>query len=126
MNWIVPAAGAAAVVVLGGAGATWRIRRRPVRIDSPEEVAEAAEASLRGFDVSGAVVGANGLGALAMSGDGRVAAARRLRSRLVVREVAWHDIRATAGGILVETRDRALGEVTLTGIDVLDIRRLAP
>jgi hypothetical protein len=126
MSWIVPAAGAAAVLVLGGAGATWRVLRRQVRIETPEEVAEAAEAALRGFAVSGAVVGADGQGALAMSGDGRVAAARRLRRRLVVREVAWRDIRPTAGGILVETGDRALGAVTLTGIDVLDIRRLAP
>ncbi|TXC72369.1 hypothetical protein FSB78_16515 [Sphingomonas ginsenosidivorax] len=126
MNWIVPAAGAAALVVLGGAGVTWRALRRPVRIDTPEEVAEATEAALRGFAVRGAVVGADGQGALAMSGDGRVAAARRLRRRLVVREVAWRDIRSTAGGILVETNDRALGAVTLTGIDVLDIRRLAP
>jgi hypothetical protein len=126
MNWIVPAAGAAVVVMLGGAGVTWRTLRRPVRIDTPEEVAEATEAALSGFAVSGAVVAADGQGALAMSGDGRVAAARRLRRRLVVREVAWRDIRSTAGGILVETRDRVLGEVTLAGIDVLDIRRLAP
>jgi hypothetical protein len=126
MNWILPAAGAAALVVLGGAGAMWRVLRRPVRIDSPEEVADAAEANLRGFTVSGAVVGADGRGALAIAGDGRVAAAKRSRGRLVVREVAWRDVRSTAGGILVETRDRALGEVTLAGIDVLDIRRLAP
>lgn len=126
MNWILPAAVAGAVVVLGGVGAGWRAIRRPVRIDTPEEVAEAAEATLRGFAVSGAVVGADGQGALAMSGDGRVAAAKRLRRKLVVREVAWRDVRATAGGILVETGDRALGDVALAGIDVLDIRRLAP
>ncbi|WP_380788407.1 hypothetical protein [Sphingomonas sp. R86521] len=126
MNWILPAAVAGAVVVLGGVGAGWRAVRRPVRIDTPEEVAEAAEAALRGFAVSGAVVGADGQGALAMSGDGRVAAAKRLRRKLVVREVAWRDVRATAGGILVETGDRALGDVALAGIDVLDIRRLAP
>lgn len=125
MNWILPAAVAGAVV-LGGVGAGWRAMQRPVRIDTPEEVAEAAEAALRGFAVSGAVVGADGQGALAMSGDGRVAAAKRLRRKLVVREVAWRDVRATAGGILVETGDRALGDVALAGIDVLDIRRLAP
>ena len=126
MNWILPAAGAVGLAILGGGGWAWRVLRRPVRIETPEEVAEAAEASLRGFTVSGAVVGADGQGALAMTGDGRVAAAKRLRRRLVVREVAWRDVRSTAGGILVETRDRALGEVTLAGIDVLDIRRLAP
>jgi hypothetical protein len=126
MNWILPAAGAAALVVMGSAGATWRALRRPVRIDTPEEVADAAEAALRGFAVSGAVVGADGQGALAMTGDGRVAAVKRLRRQLVVREVAWRDVRSIAGGILVETRDRALGEVKLAGIDVLDIRRLAP
>ena len=30
------------------------------------------------------------------------------------------------GGILVETGDSRLGDVTLAGVDVLDIRRLAP
>ncbi len=126
MNWIPVAGAAAGMLVLGGGGWAWRTMRRPVRIESAEEVAEAAEASLHGFSVTGAVVGADGQGALATTGDGRVAAAKRLRRRLVVREVAWRDVRSTAGGILVETRDRALGDVALSGIDVLDIRRLAP
>ncbi|MEG3163564.1 hypothetical protein U1701_03040 [Sphingomonas sp. PB2P19] len=124
MTWILPAATAGAVVVLGGGGWAWSAMRKPVRIDTPEEVAEAAEASLGGFAVSAAVVGADGQGALAVTGDGRVAAVKRRGRKLVVREVAWRAVRSTAGGMLIETGDRTLGDVALAGIDVLDIRRL--
>jgi hypothetical protein len=126
MNWIPVAGAAAALMALGGGGWMWAATRKPVRIDTPEEVAEAAEASLRGFAVSGAVVGADGRGALAVTGDGRVAAVKRHGRKLVVREVAWRAVRSTAGGMLIETGDRTLGDVALAGIDVLDIRRLAP
>lgn len=126
MNWIPLAGIAGTLVALGGGAWTRRAMRRPVRIESPEAVATAAEAALSGFAVCGAVVGADGQGALATSGDGRVAAIKRQGDRLLVREIAWRDVRATAGGIVAETRDRTLGDVTLAGIDVLDIRRLAP
>ena len=118
---------AAAVLIALGVGAVLFVRtRRPNRIGSPEDAAAACEATLQGFNVTGAVVGADGSGALAVSGDGRVAAVKRLGRGLVAREVMWRTVRSTADGILVETGDRQLGEVRLAGVNVLDIRRLAP
>lgn len=117
---------AAVVLLLGGLG--WFVvrMRRVVKIETPEEAADAAQAQLRGFAVAGAVVGADGQGALAIADDGRVAAVKRIGKRLAVREVSWRTVRATEDGILVETGDRALGAVMLAKVDVLDIRRLAP
>ena len=117
----------AAVVVLLGALSWVVVRmRRVVKIETPEEAAEAAQAQLAGFAVAGAVVGADGRGALAVADDGRVAAVKRIGKRLAVREVSWRTVRATREGILVETGDRALGAVMLAQVDGLDIRRLAP
>jgi hypothetical protein len=120
--------GIVAVVVLLLAGLAWAVvrMRRVVKIETPEEAADAAQAQLAGFAVAGAVVGADGQGALAIAADGRVAAVRRIGKRLTVREVSWRTVRATQDGILVETGDRALGAVMLAQVDVLDIRRLAP
>ena len=120
--------GIVAVVVLLLAGLAWVVvrMRRVVKIETPEEAADAAQAQLPGFAVAGAVVGADGQGALAIAADGRVAAVRRIGKRLAVREVSWRTVRATQDGILVETGDRALGAVMLAQVDVLDIRRLAP
>ncbi|HJO64195.1 MAG TPA: hypothetical protein QF469_02545, partial [Sphingomonas sanguinis] len=68
-------AGLGVGTVLGGVGIGWLVRhRRDRRVGSPEEVAAAAEAALAGFAVAGAVVGADGQGALAVAQDGRVAA----------------------------------------------------
>ncbi|KQN16213.1 hypothetical protein QP178_06275 [Sphingomonas aurantiaca] len=120
--------GIVAVVVVLLAGLAWAAvrMRRVVKIETPEEAADAAQAQLPGFAVAGAVVGADGQGALAIAADGRVAAVRRIGKRLAVREVSWRTVRATREGILVETGDRALGAVMLAQVDVLDIRRLAP
>ena len=120
--------GIVAVVVLLLAGLAWVVvrMRRVVKIETPEEAADAAQAQLPGFAVAGAVVGADGQGALAIAADGRVAAVRRIGKRLAVREVSWRTVRATREGILVETGDRTLGAVMLAQVDVLDIRRLAP
>ncbi len=120
--------GIVAVVVLLLAGLARVVvrMRRVVKIETPEEAADAAQAQLAGFAVAGAVVGADGQGALAIAADGRVAAVRRIGKRLAVREVSWRTVRATQDGILVETGDRALGAVMLAQVDVLDIRRLAP
>jgi cytochrome bd-type quinol oxidase subunit 2 len=120
--------GIVAVVVVLLAGLAWVVARtrRVVKIDTPEEAADAAQAQLPGFAVAGAVVGADGQGALAIAADGRVAAVRRIGKRLAVREVSWRTVRATREGILVETGDRTLGAVMLAQVDVLDIRRLAP
>jgi hypothetical protein len=117
---------AVVVVILAGAGWTIVRMRRVVKIETPEEVADAAQAQLAGFFVAGAVVGADGQGALAIASNGRVAAVKRIGQRLAVHEVSWQRIRATHEGILVETGDRALGAVMLAQVDVLDIRRLAP
>ncbi|MDP1028674.1 hypothetical protein Q5H91_15745 [Sphingomonas sp. KR1UV-12] len=100
--------------------------RRAGRIESPEDAAQAVEQMLVGARVAGAVVGADGGGALAVTEDGRVAAVKRRGNRLVAREVPWRNVRSTAQGILVETGDARLGEVALAGVDALDIRRLAP
>jgi hypothetical protein len=117
---------AAVVVLLGGLSWVVARMRRVVKIETPEEAADAAQAQLAGFAVAGAVVGADGRGALAVADDGRVAAVKRIGKRLAVREVSWRTVRATREGILVETGDRALGAVMLAQVDVLDIRRLAP
>lgn len=114
-------------LVLAASGG-WLLTRRggPTRIASPEEAAAAAEQALPGFVVAGAVVGADGSGALAVAANGRVAALARRGRRLLSREVAWRAIRSTAEGIVIETGDRRLGDVRLAGVDVLDIRRLVP
>ena len=119
-------AAAAAVAALGivGAGGWFALRRKPDRIASPEEAAQAAEAALPGFVVAGAVVGADGAGAIAVTANGRVAAVARQGRKLAVEEVAWQSLRAGGGGMVVEAR--RLGAVALAGVNVLDIRRLAP
>lgn len=117
--------GAGLFVSMGGG---WLVARRGAgtRIASPEEAAVAAETALPGFVVAGAVVGADGGGALAVAVNGRVAAMARRGRRLLSREVEWRSIRSTAEGIVIETGDRQLGDIRLAGVDVLDIRRLAP
>ncbi|GAA3696018.1 hypothetical protein GCM10022268_03260 [Sphingomonas cynarae] len=117
------------VVVLGLAmslGWLWRRGRHGHRIGTPEDAAEAVEAALTGVRVAGAVVGADGTGALAVTDDGRVAAVKRLGARLIAREIGWRSVRSTATGILIETDDPRLGTIALAGVNVLDIRRLAP
>jgi hypothetical protein len=123
---VIGAAVAALVASVGGIGWATVRKRRVIRIETAEEAAEAAQAQLPGFAVSGAVVGADGRGALAVADDGRVAAVKRVGKRIAVREVTWRTVRATQEGILVETGDRTLGAVMLSRVDVLDIRRLAP
>ena len=123
---VIGAAVAALVASVGGIGWATARKRRVIRIETAEEAAAAAQAQLPGFAVSGAVVGADGRGALAVADDGRVAAVKRVGKRIAVREVTWRTVRATQEGILVETGDRTLGAVMLSRVDVLDIRRLAP
>ncbi|WP_174286756.1 hypothetical protein [Sphingomonas bacterium] len=117
--------GAVVLLVATGLGLVMR-RARPARIDSPEQAATAVEGAIPGFAVAGAVVGADGAGALAVSHDNRVAVVVPAGRRVVAREIGWTAVRATADGIVVETGDRGIGGVALTGVDVLDIRRLAP
>ena len=118
---------AAAVALLAIIVVAVAMRRgRPARIDSAEEAATAMERAIPGFAVAGAVVGADGAAALAVSHDNRVAVIAPAGRRIVVREVGWAAVRATMDGIIVETGDRRIGGVALAGVDVLDIRRLAP
>lgn len=119
--------GVAVVAVLVLAGIAWAIvRTRGRRIGSVEDAAAAAEAALPGFATKGAVIGADGAAALAVDRTGRVAVMKRRGSRIATREVAWLAVRATAKGIVVETGDRRFGLVAITGVDALDVRRLAP
>lgn len=124
MNWVV-LAGSLAVVLVLAAGA-WMLRLgRDERIGSPEDAADATEAALAGFRTSGAVVGSDGAGALVVDGAGRVAVCKRHGARLAVREVGWSDIRATSGGLLVESGERRFGQVIVAGVDALDVKRLS-
>ena len=116
---------AGGVVLLLVLGIAMR-RAGPARIDSPESAASAVEGAIPGFAVAVAVVGADGASALAVSQDNRVAAIVPRGRKVVAREVGWQAVRATADGIVVETGDRRIGAVALAGVDVLDIRRLAP
>ncbi|MGE7205893.1 hypothetical protein ACQKJZ_09460 [Sphingomonas sp. NPDC019816] len=122
VGWTI--AGVVAGMVLGGTGIGLLLRRRrDRRVGSPEDVAAAAEAALSGFTVSGAVVGADGQGALAVATDGRVAAIKLQGRVLAVREIPWTRVRSTTEGIIAEVEGR-FGPVRLAGVDVLDIRRL--
>ena len=116
---------ALSLLVAGGAG--WlMLRRRDRRIESPEIAAEAAEATLPGFATIGAVVGADGAGAIAVGADGRVVAMRRIGKAIAVCQVAWTTLLSTPTGIVIDTGDRRVGRVELAGVDALDMRRLAP
>lgn len=126
MNWMQLGGSLAAILLL--AGVAWWLRLgRDGRIDSPEEAADAAEHALAGFVTAGAVLGADGLAALAVDRGGeRVAVVKRHGARLAVREVGWSAVRSTAKGIVVETGERRFGRVAVAGVDALDMRRLAP
>lgn len=115
-----------AALLLAGLIGVVRRRRRPVRIEGPEEAASAVERALPDFPVAAAVVGADGAGAIAVTADGRIAAVRRVGRQLRAREVPWQVVRSTPDGILIETGDRLLGAVLLAHVDALDIRRLTP
>ena len=125
MNWVLLAGSLAAVLAL--AGIAWALRLgRDRKIEAPEDAADAADAALAGFVTVGAVVGADGAAALAVDGGGRVAVCKRHGARIAVREVQWTAVRATPGGMRVDTGERRFGEVTVAGVSALDVRRLAP
>lgn len=120
------AALAAAALLAGGFGLRALLRRGGDRIETPEEAATAAEAVLPRFTARDAVVGADGGAALVVGEDGRLAVLRRRGRRHAVRETGWSAVRSSADGIVVETGDRRMGDVTLAGVDVLHVRRMAP
>lgn len=122
---LVGGAVAASLALAGGVG--WlALRRRDRRIESPEAAAEAAETNLSGFSAIGAIVGADGAGAIAVGADGRVVAMKRIGKAIAVYPVAWTTLLSTRSGIVIDTGDRRFGRVELAGVDALDMRRLAP
>lgn len=124
MNWLQLGGSLVAILVL--AGIAWALRLgHDARIASPEEAAAAAEAALAGFATADAVVGADGGGALAVGEDGRLAAIKRHGARAAVREVRWSAVRPTPGGVVIETGERRFGAVMLTGVDAIDLRKMA-
>src|SRR5690242_3474672 len=128
MTWLQLAGSLAAILILAGLAWLLKLGRagHEGTIDEPDQAAEAAEQSLAGFRTVGALVGDDRAAALVAGEHGRVAVIKRHGARLAVREVRWEQVRATHEGMLVETGDRRFGAVTVTGINVLDVRRLAP
>ncbi|WP_375402789.1 hypothetical protein [uncultured Sphingomonas sp.] len=125
MNWV-QLGGLVAAILMLAAVAWWLRLRRGGRIASPEEAADAADHALPGFRTAGAVVGADGLAALAVdTGAVRLAVCKRHGARIAVREVGWGAVRSTPSGIVVETGERRFGRVAVAGVDALDMRRLA-
>ena len=128
MNWLQLAGSIAAILILAGLAWALKLGRagHEGTIDTPEQAVEAAEQALAGFRAIRALVGEDRAAALVAGTHGRVAAIKRHGARLAVREVRWSQVRATYDGILIETGDRRFGAVTVRGVDVLDVRRLAP
>ena len=128
MTWLQLAGSLAAILILAGIAWALKLGRagHEASIDDPESASRTAEESLAGFRAIGALVGENRAAALVAGAHGRVAAVKRHGARLAVREVRWDQVRATSEGMLVETGDRRFGAVTVAGVSVLDIRRLAP
>jgi len=128
MNWLQLAGSLAAIVILAGLAWLLKLGRagHEAIIDDPDSAAHAAEQALAGFRAVGALVGDDRAAALVAGAHGRVAVVKRHGARLAVREVRWGQVRATYNGMLVETGERRFGSVTVVGVDVLDVRRLAP
>lgn len=126
MNWWSLAGSLAAILLL--AAVAWRLRLGgDGRIETPEAAADAADHQLSDFVTGSAVVGVDGLAALAVDRTGaRVAVVKRHGARLAVREVGWAALRSTPDGVLVETGERRFGRVAVAGVDALHVRRLAP
>lgn len=128
MTWLQLAGSLAAILILAGLAWALKLGRagHEATIEDPDAAARAAEEALAGFDATGALVGEDRAAALVAGAHGRIAVIKRHGARLAAREVRWSQVRATYDGILVETGDRRFGSVTLVGVDVLDVRRLAP
>ncbi len=113
----------AALLLLAGLGAVVARKRRPGRIDAPEDAMHVAGEALSGFEPVSAVVAEDGAAALVVGRRARVAVLRAGRHRAAAREVAWSAVHSTPGGIVVEAGGR-LGRVALTGVDALHVRQL--
>ncbi|MGN6375709.1 MAG: hypothetical protein ACTHMG_09150 [Sphingomonas sp.] len=128
MNWLYLAGSLAAILILAALAWALKLGRagNEAAIEEPDMATEAAEQALAGFHALGALVGEDRASALVAGRSGRVAVIKRHGARLAVREVRWGQVRATHDGLLVETGDRRFGAVRVDGVNVLDVRRLAP
>ena len=126
MNWLVFGGSLAAVLALGGVAAWLKLGGVDRSLGDAAEAMRAAEDALSGFDAIAAAVGADGRAALVIGAEARVAVLKAHGARVVAREIGWRDVRSTERGIVIETAERGFGAVTLSGVDALDIRRLAP
>ena len=94
------------------------------RIDSAEKARDLAEHLLAGFVAGRAIVSENGRAAL-IAGNGTVAVLKRQGAKVAAcRLVAPLRVREAVEGVTVDTGERQLGAVTLTGVLVDDVRAL--
>ena len=128
MTWPVVAGSLAAILILAGIAWALKLGRgsHAGAIEDPGAAAQAAEQAIPGFDAIGALIGDDRAAAIVAGAHGRVAALKRHGARIAVREVRWSQVRATHEGLLIETGDRRFGAVSVEGVNVLDVRRLAP
>jgi hypothetical protein len=128
MTLVILAGSLAAILILAGLAWLLKLGRsgHEGAIEDAGQAGEAAEQAVAGFRAIGALVGEDRAAALVAGAHGRVAVVKRHGARLAVREVRWEQVRATYDGMLVETGDRRFGAVTVVGVSVLDVRRLAP
>lgn len=126
MNWLALGGSLAAVLALGGAAAMLRLGRGERMLVEEADAVRAADDAVAGFAGVSAVIGADGRAALVFGEDRRVVVLKVHGARIAARVIDWESVRATPGGMLVETNERRFGAVTLHGVDALDVRRLAP
>ncbi|MFT3976641.1 MAG: hypothetical protein QM688_05950 [Sphingomonas bacterium] len=126
INWMTLGGSFAAVLALGGGAAALRLGRSDCLLVEEADALTAADEAVAGFAAVSAVIGADGRAALVFGEDKRVVVLKVHGARIAGRMIAWDSVRATPGGMLVETGERRFGTVVLPGVDALDVRRLAP
>lgn len=110
---------------MNGFMASLRRFGRPRRmIRTLDEALRAAVDALPGFPAVDAVISEDTRAALVLGCDGRIMVVRAAGARVSGREIEWAMLRQTYEGIVAETGDRRFGDVTLVGINALDVRRL--
>lgn len=126
MNWMTLGGSLAAVLALGGVAAALRLGRSERILVEEADALREADQAVAGFAGVSAVIGADGRGALVFGEDRRVVVLKAHGANIAARVIAWDAVRATPGGMVVETNERRFGAVALPGVDALDVRRLAP
>ncbi len=126
MNWMTLGGSLAAVLALGGVAAALRLGRSERILVEEADALREADQAVAGFAGVSAVIGADGRGALVFGEDRRVVVLKAHGAHIAARVIAWDAVRATPGGMVVETNERRFGAVALPGVDALDVRRLAP